>query len=149
MGRALVPGLFGTRLVGDGIHPLSNVYCRPENVGEDTAIAAFVEVQAEAKIGARCKISSHSFVCAGVTIEDDVFVGHGVMFTNDRYPRTTGDWTLEETIVRAGASIGTGAVILPGVEIGEGATVGAGTIVKRSVPAGATVVADVEMRTLP
>lgn len=127
-------------------HPdLVNLYgCR---VGEGTKIGAFVEVQKDAHIGARCKISSHTFVCEGVTIEDDVFVGHGVMFTNDPYPRaTTGgalqteaDWKVIPTKVRRGASIGSGAVILCGVTIGEGALVGAGAVVTHDVPAGATV----------
>jgi acetyltransferase-like isoleucine patch superfamily enzyme len=107
-------------------------------------------------IGSRCKIQSHSFICEGVTIEDGVFIGHGVIFTNDRYPRSvgvhgellkSGDWTLEKTIVRRGASIGSGAVILPGLEIGEGALVGAGAVVVKSVPAGA-VVAGVPARLL-
>jgi acetyltransferase-like isoleucine patch superfamily enzyme len=137
------------RLVGERIHRMSNVYCRSIDLGEDTRIAAFVEVQAGAKIGARCKISSHSFICAGVTIEDDVFIGHGVMFTNDVRPKTEGEWELVPTMVHRGVAVGTGAIILPGVEIGEGALVGAGTLVMRSVPAGATVVSDIGMRILP
>jgi len=124
---------------------LVNLYgCR---VGAETKIGAFVEIQKNATIGQRCKISSHSFVCEGVTIEDDVFVGHGVMFINDPYPRATADgrlqieadWTVVPTIVRRGASIGSGAAILCGVTIGEGAMVGAGAVVTRDVPAGATV----------
>ena len=122
-------------------HPqLVNLYgC---SVGDDSRIGAFVEVQKNAVIGARCKISSHTFVCEGVTIEDDVFIGHGVMFINDRYPRATADgrpqteqdWAVVPTRVRRGASIGSGAVILCGVEIGSGALVGAGAVVTHDVP---------------
>ena len=111
-------------------------------VGDDTRIGAFVEVQKNASIGMRCKISSHTFVCEGVTIEDDVFVGHGVMFINDLYPRATSDgqlqteadWQVVPTRVKRGASIGSGAVILGGVTIGEGAMIGAGAVVTRDVP---------------
>ena len=126
---------------------LVNLYgCR---VGAGTKVGAFVEIQKGATIGQRCKISSHSFVCEGVTIEDDVFVGHGVMFINDLYPRATAangglqtdaDWEMVETRIGRGASIGTNATILGGVKIGEGALVGAGAVVTRDVPAGATVV---------
>ena len=117
-------------------------------VGDETRVGTFVEIQKGASVGARCKISSHTFICEGVTIEDEVFVGHGVQFINDRRPRATNDdgtpqteadWTLERTVVRRGASIGTGATILGGLEIGERATVGAGSVVTRSVPPGATV----------
>lgn len=111
-------------------------------------VAAFVEVQAGACIGKRCKISSHSFICDGVLIEDDVFIGHGVMFTNDRTPKTEGKWEMERTIVRKGASIGTGAVILPGIEIGSNALVGAGTVVLRNVPPDSVVVSDAPMRVI-
>lgn len=127
-------------------HPeLVNLYgCR---LGEETRIGPFVEIQRNVVVGARCKISSHSFLCEGVEIEDEVFVGHGVMFTNDRQPRAAVDgamvgdsaWQLERTIVRRGASIGNGAVILCGLEIGAGALVGAGAVVTRDVPAGCTV----------
>jgi UDP-2-acetamido-3-amino-2,3-dideoxy-glucuronate N-acetyltransferase len=128
-------------------HPdLVNLYgC---TVGADTRIGAFVEIQKRASIGARCKISSHTFVCEGVTIEDEVFVGHGVMFINDRYPRATAaggapqteaDWNVVPTTVRRGASIGSGAVILCGVTIGERALVGAGAVVTRDVDADAVV----------
>lgn len=112
-------------------------------VGADTRIGAFVEVQRGARIGARCKISSHSFICTGVVIEDEVFVGHGVVFINDRHPRAANrdgspqgesDWTMEETVIRRGASIGSGAIIMCGIEIGEGAMVGAGALVTRDVP---------------
>ena len=114
-------------------------------VGDETTIGSFVEVQRGAAIGARCKISSHSFVCEGVNVEDEVFVGHGVMFTNDLVPRSTAidgtvkggdDWELTTTTVRRRASIGTGATILAGVEIGEGALIGAGAVVTKDVPAG-------------
>jgi len=111
-------------------------------VGDDTKIGAFVEVQKNAVIGRHCKISSHTFICEGVTIEDDVFVGHGVMFINDLYPRATADgrlqteenWQVIPTRVRRGASIGSGAVILAGVTIGEGALIGAGAVVTHDVP---------------
>jgi UDP-2-acetamido-3-amino-2,3-dideoxy-glucuronate N-acetyltransferase len=111
-------------------------------VGDETKVGAFVEVQKNAFIGSRCKISSHTFICEGVTIEDDVFVGHGVMFINDLYPRaTTGgrlqtedDWQVVPTRVKRGASIGSGAVILGGVTIGEGALIGAGAVVTHDVP---------------
>ncbi|QIR85817.1 acyltransferase [Paracoccus sp. AK26] len=123
-------------------HPdLVNLYgC---SVGEETRIGTFVEIQAGCSVGARCKISSHSFLCEGVTLEDGVFVGHGVMFTNDRYPSAVnpdgslkggGDWVCEGTRVRHGANIGSNATILPGITIGIGATVGAGSVVTRDVP---------------
>jgi acetyltransferase-like isoleucine patch superfamily enzyme len=111
-------------------------------VGDDTKIGAFVEVQKNAHIGNRCKISSHTFVCEGVTIEDDVFIGHGVMFINDPYPRATAngalqteaDWVVEPTIVKQGASIGSNSTILCNVTIGEHAIVGAGSVVTKDVP---------------
>jgi UDP-2-acetamido-3-amino-2,3-dideoxy-glucuronate N-acetyltransferase len=128
------------------IYSFVNLYgCR---VGDETRIGTFVEIQKGASVGARCKISSHTFICEGVLIEDEVFVGHGVMFINDRRPRATRpdgspqsdeDWTLERTVVRRGASIGSNATILGGVEIGERALVGAGAVVTRNVPPGATV----------
>lgn len=117
-------------------------------VGAGTRIGPFVEIQRGATIGSRCKISSHCFICEGVTIEDEVFVGHGVMFTNDRHPRAVDDngellssdgWTLEPTRVRRGASIGSNATILPGITIGAGALVGAGSVVTRDVPDDAIV----------
>jgi acetyltransferase-like isoleucine patch superfamily enzyme len=117
-------------------------------IGDETKIGAFVEVQKNAQIGRRCKISSHTFICEGVTIEDYVFVGHGVTFINDSYPRaatpegelqTEKDWHVERTIVKRGASIGSGATILSGVVIGENAIVGAGSVVTRDVPANAIV----------
>jgi acetyltransferase-like isoleucine patch superfamily enzyme len=123
-------------------HPsLVNLYgC---SVGDETKIGAFVEVQKGAAIGARCKISSHTFICEGVTIEDGVFIGHGVMFTNDLHPRaanpdgslqTEADWKVETTRVRRGASIGSNATVLCGLTIGEGAIVGAGAVVTKDVP---------------
>lgn len=131
--------------LGTGVrifHPdLVNLYgC---SVGDETRIGAFVEIQKGATIGRRCKISSHSFICEGVHIEDGVFIGHGVMFTNDLYPRavnddmslqTEADWTLVETRVRTRASIGSNATIIAGVTIGEGALVGAGAVVTKDVP---------------
>ncbi|HEX8129477.1 MAG TPA: acyltransferase [Pyrinomonadaceae bacterium] len=117
-------------------------------IGDETRIGTFVEIQKGARVGARCKISSHTFICEGVLIEDEVFVGHGVQFINDRYPRATrpdgtpqteADWTLQLTVVRRGASIGTGAVVLGGIEIGARAIIGAGAVVTRDVPPGATV----------
>ncbi len=111
-------------------------------IGDDTKIGAFVEVQKNAFIGCRCKVSSHTFICEGVTIEDNVFIGHGVSFINDSYPRATAvgqlqteaDWTVEKTFVKRGASIGSGATILSKVTIGENAIVGAGTVVTMDVP---------------
>ena len=120
-------------------HPeLVNLYgCE---IGDDSRIGPFVEIQAGARVGRRCKISSHSFLCAGVTLEDDVFIGHGVMFVNDRRPRADSpDWQLEPVLVKRGASIGSGAVVLCGVTIGERAMVGAGAVVTRDVAAGAIV----------
>lgn len=127
-------------------HPeLVNLYgC---HIGRETKIGAFVEIQKNARIGDRCKISSHSFICEGVTIEDNVFVGHGVIFINDRYPRAAiqghlqsdGDWEVIPTYVKRGASIGSGVLIMCGVTIGEGALVGAGAVVTHDVPAHATV----------
>jgi acetyltransferase-like isoleucine patch superfamily enzyme len=117
-------------------------------IGDETKIGAFVEIQKNAKVGRRCKISSHTFICEGVTIEDNVFIGHGVMFTNDTYPRSTtgegelqteADWKVETTVVKRGASIGTGATILPNTCIGENAIVGAGSVVTRDVPANAVI----------
>ena len=112
-------------------------------IGDETKIGAFVEIQKSARIGQRCKISSHTFICEGVTIEDHVFVGHGVVFINDSYPRATtatgdlqtaDDWKVESTVVKKGASIGSGATILSNVTIGERAIVGAGSVVTRDVP---------------
>ena len=116
-------------------------------VGDETKIGAFVEIQKNAKVGKCCKISSHTFVCEGVTIEDNVFIGHGVTFINDSYPRATtdgklqteADWKVERTVVKKGASIGSGATILANTTIGENAIVGAGSIVTKDVPANAIV----------
>jgi UDP-2-acetamido-3-amino-2,3-dideoxy-glucuronate N-acetyltransferase len=111
-------------------------------IGDETRIGPFVEIQCGAVVGSRCKISSHAFICEGVTIEDEVFIGHGVMFTNDLFPRAVnergdfllhGDWELKRTIVRRRVSIGSGAVLLP-IEIGEGALVAAGAVVTHNVP---------------
>jgi acetyltransferase-like isoleucine patch superfamily enzyme len=128
-------------------HPdLVNLYgC---TIGDETKVGTFVEIQKNAFIGARCKISSHTFICEGVTIEDEVFVGHGVMFTNDRQPRATSngklqteaDWKVIPTRVKRGASIGSGAVILCGITIGAGAMIGAGAVVTHDVADGDTVV---------
>lgn len=129
------------------VQPFVNLYgCE---VGDETSIGTFVEIQKGAKIGARCKIQSHSFICEGVTLEDEVFVGHNVNFLNDRFPRATNpdgtrkseaDWTLERTLVKRRAAIGTGAIILPGLTIGVEAIVGAGAVVTEDVPDGMTVV---------
>ena len=117
-------------------------------VGDETRIGTFVEIQKGAKIGDRCKISSHTFICEGVTIESGVFVGHGVTFINDRYPRATSvsgqlqtdaDWSVQNTLIKRGASIGSGATLLGGVTIGENAIVGAGSVVTKDVPPNTTV----------
>jgi len=117
-------------------------------VGDESKIGAFVEIQKNATVGRRCKISSHTFICEGVTIEDNVFIGHGVMFINDSYPRATAadgslqteaDWKVERTIIKKGASIGSGATILCGISIGENAIVGAGSVVTKDVPANSIV----------
>jgi len=130
--------------LGKGVqifHPsLVNLYgCA---IGSETKIGTFVEIQKNAEVGARCKISSHTFICEGVAIEDEVFIGHGVMFTNDRFPRATNpdgglqtdaDWTVETTRVKRRASVGSHATIISGVTIGEGALVGAGAVVTKDV----------------
>ena len=117
-------------------------------IGDETKLGTFVEIQKNATVGSRCKISSHTFVCEGVVIEDNVFIGHGVVFINDVYPRATADdgalqtekdWHVEPTVVKKGASIGSGATILCNVTIGEKAIVGAGSVVTKDVPAGAIV----------
>ena len=117
-------------------------------VGDETKIGAFVEIQKNARVGRRCKISSHTFVCEGVQIEDNVFIGHGVTFINDSYPRATAgngqlqteaDWRVESTVIKKGASIGSGATILCNVVVGENAIVGAGSVVTRDVPANTIV----------
>ncbi len=130
---------------GVRIYDFTNLYgCE---IGDDVKIGTFVEIQKGAKIGNRCKISSHTFICEGVTIEDEVFIGHNVTFINDRYPRATAngalqteaDWSCVGTLVKRGASIGSGATLLCGVTIGENAVIGAGSVVTRDVPAGAVV----------
>ena len=117
-------------------------------IGDETKIGAFVEIQKNASVGKRCKISSHTFICEGVTIEDNVFIGHGVMFINDSYPRATAaggnlqteaDWKVERTVIKKGASIGSGATILSNLSIGENAIVGAGSVVTKDVPANSIV----------
>lgn len=117
-------------------------------IGDETKLGSFVEIQKNAVIGQRCKISSHTFICEGVVIEDRVFIGHSVTFTNDSYPRATNDsgdlqtesdWRVEPTLVKAGASIGSGSTILPGITIGENAIVGAGSMVTKNVPANAII----------
>lgn len=129
------------------IHDFVNLYgCE---IGDETSIGTFVEIQKGVKVGARCKIQSHSFICEGVTIEDEVFIGHNVNFLNDRFPAATtsdgrrkndSDWQLERTLVKRRAAVGTGAIVLPGVTIGAGAMVGAGAVVTADVPDGVTVV---------
>ena len=120
-------------------------------VGDGTKIGAFVEIQKNATVGRNCKISSHTFICEGVTIEDDVFIGHGVTFINDSYPRaTTGtgqlqteaDWTVERTVIKRGASVGSGATILSKVTVGCNAIIGAGSVVTKDVPANTIVAGD-------
>ncbi len=131
---------------GVRIYGFTNLYgCE---IGDDSKIGTFVEIQKGARIGSRCKISSHTFICEGVVIEDEVFVGHGVTFINDRYPRATNadgspqtdaDWKCVPTVVKRGAAIGSGSTLLCGITVGERAMVGAGSVVTRDVPAGAVV----------
>src|SRR5271157_1120993 len=118
-------------------------------IGDETKIGAFVEIQKNASVGKCCKISSHTFICEGVTIEDNVFIGHGVMFINDSYPRATAaggglqteaDWKVERTVIKKGASVGSGATILSNLSIGENSIVGAGSVVTKDVPASSIVV---------
>ena len=142
--RLLDDVVFGTNVT---VHSFTNLYgCR---IGDNSRIGPFVEIQRGAIVGANCKIQSHAFICDGVEIEDDVFVGHGVVFVNDKYPRATtpegelqqeGDWELLRTVVERGATLGSGAVILGGIRVGAEATVGAGAVVTRDVPARAIVV---------
>jgi acetyltransferase-like isoleucine patch superfamily enzyme len=133
---------------GEGVvvSPLTNLYgCR---IGDETRIGPFVEIQRDAVIGARCKIQSHTFICSGVEIEDEVFVGHGTLFINDKFPRATtdsgelkteADWSVQRTVVERGAALGSGVIVLGGVRIGAGALVGAGAVVTHDVQAGETV----------
>jgi acetyltransferase-like isoleucine patch superfamily enzyme len=142
--------------LGEGVRvsDFTNLYgCE---IGDETKIGPFVEIQKGSKVGSRCKISSHTFICEGVTIEDEVFIGHGVMFTNDLFPRATrpdgtlktdDDWTCLPTRVGKGASIGSGATLLCGITVGENALIGAGSVVTRDVPA-STVVAGNPARVL-
>ena len=135
--RLLVDVEFGEGVV---VQAFTNLYgCR---IGDETRIGPFVEIQRGASVGARCKVQSHTFICAGVELEDEVFVGHGVVFINDKFPRATTetgrlqseqDWTLLRTVVERGAAIGSGAIVLGGVRIGAGALVGAGAVVTRDV----------------
>ena len=135
--------------LGQGVRIFGFVNLYGCEIGDESKIGTFVEIQKGAKIGRRCKISSHTFICEGVTIEDEVFIGHGVMFTNDLHPRATtpdgslqsaADWACVPTLVKRGAAIGSGATLLCGITIGERATVGAGSVVTKDVPAGAVVV---------
>jgi UDP-2-acetamido-3-amino-2,3-dideoxy-glucuronate N-acetyltransferase len=134
--------------LGSGVRLFGFVNLYGCEIGADSRIGTFVEIQKQVRIGKRCKISSHTFICSGVTIEDDVFVGHGVMFTNDLIPRATSDggqpqteadWTCLPTVIQRGASIGSNATLLCGITVGERALVGAGAVVTRNVPAGAVV----------
>lgn len=134
--------------LGEDVKIYSFVNAYGCEIGDESRVGAFVEIQKGVKIGRRCKISSHSFLCEGVTVEDNVFVGHGVMFTNDKYPRATNpdgspqseeDWRVIPTLVKKGASIGSNATIVAGVTIGENAMIGAGSVVTKDVPDGATV----------
>jgi acetyltransferase-like isoleucine patch superfamily enzyme len=134
---------FGENVI---VSPFTNLYgCR---IGDESRLGPFVEIQRDAVIGARCKIQSHTFICTGVEIEDEVFVGHGTLFINDKFPRATteegalkteADWQLERTVVGRGAALGSGAVVLGGIRIGAGALVGAGAVVTQDVAPGETV----------
>jgi acetyltransferase-like isoleucine patch superfamily enzyme len=134
--RLLDDVAFGERVV---VYPFTNLYgC---SIGDDTRIGPYVEIQRGSSVGARCKIQSHSFICDGVHIEDDVFVGHGVLFVNDKFPRAStdgrlsrvDDWEMLTTVIEQGASVGSGAVVLGGIRIGRGALVGGGAVVTRDV----------------
>lgn len=134
--------------LGDGVRLSKFINLYGCEIGDNTKIGAFVEIQKNARVGKNCKVSSHSFICEGVTIEDNVFIGHGVTFINDSYPRATTpdgqlqseeDWKVERTVVKKGASIGSGAVVLSNLTIGENAIVGAGSVVTKDVPANAIV----------
>jgi len=142
--------------LGEGVRLSKFINLYGCEIGDETKIGAFVEIQKNASVGKRCKISSHTFICEGVTIEDNVFIGHGVMFINDLYPRATtatgvlqteADWKVERTVVKKGASIGSGATILANTCIGENAIVGAGAVVTKDVPAN-TIVAGNPARVL-
>ena len=146
-GRSMEKNLRDVR-VGENVRIYDFVNLYECVIGDNSLIATFVEIQKGVVIGKNCKISSHSFICEGVTIEDNVFIGHGVMFTNDKRPRAVNpdgtmrgpeDWPLIRTVVRSGASIGSNATILPGIIIGEHALIGAGAVVTKDVPAHSTV----------
>ncbi len=135
--------------VGENVRIFNFVNAYGCSIDDNSKIGAFVEIQKGASIGKNCKVSSHSFICEGVHVEDNVFIGHGVMFTNDLFPRATNpdgsqqtdeDWTLVETFVKKGASIGSNATILCGITIGENAMIGAGAVVTKDVPANTIVV---------
>lgn len=137
-----------TTKIGEGCYLADFINLYGCTIGNETKIGTFVEIQKNASVGNRCKISSHTFICEGVTIEDDVFVGHGVVFINDPYPRATADdgqlqtekdWKVIPTVVKKGASIGSGAVIMCNITIGERALIGAGAVVTKDVPAGTIV----------
>jgi acetyltransferase-like isoleucine patch superfamily enzyme len=149
-----VSALAATQLIapdvklGSGVRIFGFVNLYGCEIGDESKIGTFVEVQKGARIGRRCKVSSHTFICEGVTLEDEVFVGHNVTFTNDRFPRATNpdgslqtdaDWKCEPTVVKRGASIGSGTTLLCGLTVGEGAIIGAGSVVTRDVPPGAVV----------
>ena len=134
--------------LGKGVRIFAFVNLYGCEVGDDTKIGTFVEIQKGVKVGRRCKISSHSFLCEGVTLEDDVFIGHNVTFTNDRYPRATNadgalqtekDWACIPTLIKKGASVGSSVTLLCGITVGENAVIGAGSVVTRDVPANTTV----------
>ncbi len=142
--------------LGEGVKLSKFINMYGCEIGDETKVGAFVEIQKNSSIGRRCKVSSHTFVCEGVTIEDNVFIGHGVTFVNDSYPRATTpdgeiqtekDWKVEKTLVKRGASIGSGATILANLVIGENAIVGAGSVVTRDVPSN-TIVAGNPARVL-
>ena len=134
--------------IGEGVRIFAFVNLYGCEIGDESKIGTFVEIQRGAKIGRRCKVSSHTFICEGVTLEDEVFIGHGVTFTNDLLPRATNsdgslqtatDWKCDSTVVRKGASIGSGATLLCGITIGEKSIVGAGSVVTKDVPPGVIV----------
>ena len=135
--------------LGEGVKLSKFINLYGCEIGDETKIGAFVEIQKNASVGKRCKISSHTFICEGVTIEDNVFIGHSVTFINDSYPRSTtaggglqteADWKVEKTVVKKGASIGSGATILSNISIGENAIVGAGSVVTKNVPPNTIVI---------
>ena len=134
--------------LGRGVKLFAFVNLYGCEIGDETKIGTFVEIQKGARIGARCKISSHTFICEGITIEDEVFVGHGVTFVNDRFPRATAasgalqteaDWACQQTLIKRGASIGSGSTLLGGITVGEKSIVGAGSVVTKDVPPGVIV----------